>query len=72
MDPRDGNVVLTGNSVGDSANYVCSPGFELIGDETATCTSDMEESGASFRPASPTCRGKKFSGLHLYNGSSEH
>ena len=58
MNPRDGNVILTGNSVGDNATYVCNPGFELIGDETATCTTDMDESGASFKPDAPTCRGK--------------
>ena len=57
-DPADivnGTVTFTGNSVGDTATYICNSGFELIGNASATCT-QVDVNSASFFPAAPVCR----------------
>lgn len=58
-DPPDllnGSFNFTGNSVGDTATYSCdSDDFQLIGEETATCTL-VSPSGAEFQPAERICR----------------
>ena len=53
--PDNGVVTVTGNSVGDNATFVCNAGFELVGDEVATCTQAADMSSALFLPAEPTC-----------------
>ena len=45
VNPANGMVVVTGNSVGDTATYTCDPGFELEGAPTRTCQSDGTWSG---------------------------
>ena len=37
MDPVNGTVMMTGNSVGDTATYSCDDGFALSGVEMVTC-----------------------------------
>ena len=57
-DPFDidfGTVILTGNSIGDSATYSCNPGFELIGVRFTTCT-QIDANFAEFQLMPPTCR----------------
>lgn len=59
--PVNGMVTFTGNSAitgdtGDTANYTCNDGFELIGPVSGVCTQTM--AGAEFYPAAPTCRRK--------------
>ena len=55
----NGMVTFTGNSVGDTANYTCDPGFELIGDAMTTCTAAMDGNSASFPSVPPPeCRRK--------------
>ena len=59
-DPADfvnGTVAFTGNSVGDTATYICNSGFELIGNVTATCT-QVDMNSAAFLPATPVCKGE--------------
>ncbi len=53
--PANGRVTITGNALGDTATYRCNAGFTRIGDATATCTANEEETSASFMPAPPTC-----------------
>ena len=50
----NGMVTKTGNAIGDTANYICNSGFELIGQATVTCTS-INQTFAAFQPP-PTCR----------------
>ena len=45
VNPANGMVVVTGNSVGDTATYTCDPGFELEGALTRTCQSNGTWSG---------------------------
>ncbi len=51
----NGMVTFSGNSVGDMATYTCDSGFELIGDETTTCTL-VNMDTAEFQPEPPSCR----------------
>ena len=50
-------MTVGGNNIGDTATYTCDPGFDLVGDGTATCT-DAGDGTASFQPDAPTCQGK--------------
>ena len=57
-DPVDidfGTVMVTGNSIGDTATYSCNLGFELTERAIITCT-EMEPSLAAFSPSPPSCR----------------
>ena len=40
MDPVNGTVMMTGNSVGDTATYSCDDGFILSGVVMVTCQDD--------------------------------
>ena len=51
-DPRNGNVDLTGVTVGSRATYSCDRGFELKGDQSRTCQSNGRWSGNN-----PFCKG---------------
>ena len=53
----NGTVTFSGNSVGDTATYTCIPGFELIGNASATCM-QVDMNIAAFAPAAPVCRRK--------------
>ena len=55
VDTDNGMVTFTGNSVGDTANYSCDSGFELIGLATAICTL-VEPNFAIFDLEPPFCR----------------
>ena len=55
--PFRGNVMVTGESVNNTATYSCSPGFEIVGTIMATCT-EIDENNATFLPEPPTCRRK--------------
>ena len=46
--PTNGEVNVTGTSIGDIATYTCNVGFELIGNATATCIKDPSSNNASF------------------------
>ena len=59
VDPVNGMVTFTGNSVNDTATYTCNSGFELVGSATATCT-QVDVNSATFSPAPPVCRRKYF------------
>ena len=51
-DPMNGRVaVMTGNSIGDTASYLCNDGFELEGALNLTCQSD-----GTWSDPPPTCR----------------
>ena len=39
-DIPNGAMMMTGNSVGDTATYTCDMGFELVGVMMVTCLSD--------------------------------
>ena len=51
----NGMVTFTGDSVGDTATYTCNSGFEVIGNESATCA-QVDVNIATFTPAAPVCR----------------
>ena len=53
--PENGQVAQSGSSIGDTATYSCNNGFELVGDEQATCTQSVDGGQASFQPAAPNC-----------------
>ena len=40
MDPENGMVMMTGNSVGDTVTYSCDDGFSLSGVDMVTCQDD--------------------------------
>ena len=44
-DPANGNLVLSGNTSGETADYTCDTGFILVGDSTLTCGGDGQWSG---------------------------
>ena len=54
VDIEDGMVTSTGTSVGDTATYSCDSGFELIGNDTRTCT-QVDANVARFQPFLPFC-----------------
>ena len=51
--PANGNLVLSGNTVGETASYTCNTGFILEGDSTLTCGEDGQWSGSP-----PVCNRK--------------
>ena len=54
--PANGQVTLTGNSVGDTATYTCNTGYELSGQNASTCMLAPDNNNtASFEPPAPTC-----------------
>ena len=57
VDPVNGMVTFSGNSVDDNATYSCNMGFELVGSSTAMCT-QVDANSAEFSPAPPVCRRK--------------
>ena len=63
-DPTNGAVSVTGdgNSVDDVATYTCNNGFELDGNDMATCTL-IDSNNAAFSPAPPTCLRKSVASL---------
>ena len=64
MDPVNGMVMMTGNSMGDIATYTCDQGYELVGAELLTCQSI----GAQWSDSPPECKitGKKVIVLKTY------
>ena len=53
----NGIITFTGNSVGDTATYICDQGFELIGISIITCTVAADGNSAIFPTVSqPECR----------------
>ena len=52
MDPVNGMVMMTGNSIGDTATYSCNQGYELVGAEILTCQSI----GAQWSDSPPECK----------------
>ena len=57
VDPMNGMVTFSGNSVDDNATYSCNMSFELVGSSTAMCT-QVDANSAEFSPAPPVCRSK--------------
>ena len=52
-DPANGSVDHTaGTSLGQTANYSCNTGYNLMGDSTRTCNATENWSGSE-----PTCEG---------------
>ena len=54
--PANGDVLVTGLSLGDTATYTCEEGFGLVGEETATCV-ELDANSAAFSSESPICLG---------------
>ena len=52
-DPGDGCVIKTGNTVGETAFYICDEGFTLKGERKHECQADGMWSGTE-----PTCESK--------------
>lgn len=50
--PDNGDVVMSGTTIGSKATYSCESGFNLVGDEFRNCQDDGEWSGTE-----PTCSG---------------
>ncbi|CAI8024982.1 Sushi repeat-containing protein SRPX2, partial [Geodia barretti] len=44
-DPDNGNLNLSGNSLGDTAEYTCNTGYNLMGESISTCGADSQWSG---------------------------
>ena len=53
-DPRNGDVDLTGITVGSRAKYSCDRGFDLKGDQVRKCQSNGQWSGSE-----PICKSKQ-------------
>ena len=58
-DPANGNLVLSGNTFGETALYTCNTGFILVGDSTLTCRGDGQWSGSP-----PVCNRKYLSKMY--------
>ena len=58
--PADGNLVLSGNTFGETANYTCNTGFILEGDPTLTCGGDGQWIGSP-----PVCNRKYLSKMYI-------
>ena len=52
--PANGGVNVIDDSVGGTAMFSCDSGFELDGENTATCTAAVDGNSATFTPI-PTC-----------------
>ena len=50
--PANGDVIVSGTDVGDTATYSCNGGYKLIGDSSRTCRPNGRWSGQE-----PTCQG---------------
>ena len=57
VDPMNGMVTFSGNSVDCNATYSCNMSFELVGSSTAMCT-QVDANSAEFSPSPPVCRSK--------------
>ena len=55
-DPANGNVELGGISLGDTAEYTCNNGFNLVGESVLICGADGQWIGDS-----PVCEGRHLS-----------
>ena len=55
-DPFNGQVMLTGTTVGSTATYECNSGFTLVGNQERTCQEDGSWSGMD-----PGCAGMSYS-----------
>ena len=63
-DIANGQVELTGTTVGSVATYRCNKGFILVGTEIRLCQANGEWSGRE-----PVCRGKPYlASVHGYMG----
>ena len=62
-DIANGMVTFTNTSIGDTATYTCSSGFELIGSATTTCT-QVDVNTAVFPPPPPMCRREYYRNMH--------
>ena len=61
QNPTNGQVSMTGQSIGSIATYTCDSGYELIGDDTRTC-----EDGV-WTGQEPTCIGIIHIHIDIYN-----
>ena len=52
--PTNGQVSMDTNTVGSTATYICSPGYDVNGATTVTCGAD-----GSWSPVPTTCDGEK-------------
>ena len=43
--PENGAVMYNGRRTGDTAEYSCNVGYELVGDQTSVCMSNSQWSG---------------------------
>ena len=59
VDPENGKVMMTGNSVGDTATYSCDDGYSLSGVDMVICLDDGQWSDPP-----PTCV-LRMSSIHL-------
>ena len=51
--PAKGNLTLSGDTFGETANYSCNTGYNLIGERSLMCGSN-----GSWNGAPPTCQGE--------------
>ena len=59
--PVNGSVTVTGHRTGDTAEYSCDGGYELVGDQTRKCMSNSQWSGQT-----PSCQISPGNELHVY------
>ena len=55
--PANGNVTVTGQSVGDTATYSCDAGFVLDGNASRTCTM-LDPDASDWSLMAPVCISK--------------
>ena len=56
-EPANGEVLLSGLSVGDTATFTCNTGYELVGEQTITC-----QNNGTLSNSPPVC----LSGMNFY------
>ena len=56
--PENGGFTVTGNNIGDKATYTCNIGYDMKGDDEATCTEGKKGRDPTWQPSRvPKCKG---------------
>ena len=55
-EPKNGNVLISGSTLGCMARYTCDPGYDVVGDVRRVCLENSTWSGSTTETL---CKGKR-------------